>query len=281
MRNFRRFVLGTGLSLLGATGSARAQTPIILGQSYTLESKVLGQTRLLNVYLPAGYEESKTERYPVLYLLDGGVAEDFVHVAGIASLAVDWRGLRPFILVGIAGIDRYHELIFPSTVEAERKKLPTHGASAQFREYITKEVKPFVASHFRVTDESVLMGESAAGMFTVEMLLRQPELFTGYVAISPMLWWNGQSLAKESAALLKRRPFPTHRRLYLTIANEGGDMRAGVDLLAASLKAQAPTDLEWTYVPLDSETHATTFHPVALAAVRKFFAADTAGEKSR
>lgn len=259
----------------------QAQTPIVLGQTYTLESKVLGQTRLLNVYLPADYDATKDQRYPVLYLLDGGAAEDFVHVAGIASLAVDWRGLRPFILVGIAGIDRYHELIFPSTVEAERKKLPTHGASAQFREYLTTEVKPFVASHFRVTDESVLMGESAAGMFTVETLLRQPDLFTGYIAISPMLWWNKQSLAQESAALLRRRPFPAKRQLYLTIANEGGEMRAGVDLLAASLKAQAPKDLDWRYVPMDGETHATTFHPVALAAVRRLFAVDTAGENSR
>ncbi len=253
--------------------SAPAQTPIVIGQTYTLQSRILGQERRLNVYLPPEYEEGTAQHFPVLYLLDGGVKEDFVHVAGIASLAVDWRGLRPFILVGIAGIDRYHELIYPSTVEAERKKLPTHGAAGQFREYIAKEVIPFVGSHFRVTDERVLMGESAAGMFVVETLLRRPQLFTGYVAISPMLWWDRQSLAHESGALLRRRPFPANRHLYLTIANEGGEMRAGVDQLAAALKADAPKDLDWVYVPMDSETHATTLHPVALAAVRRLFAA--------
>jgi hypothetical protein len=87
-----------------------------------------------------------------------------------------------------------------------------------------------------------------------------------------MLWWDGQSLAKASGALLAKRPFPPGRRLYLTIANEGGDMRQGVDLLVQSLKAHAPSDLDWTFVPMEQETHGTTFHPAALAAVRRLFA---------
>jgi predicted alpha/beta superfamily hydrolase len=259
------------LTLAPVALAAQSAEPITIGQTFTMESKVLGQTRRLNVYLPPSYDEGK-QRYPVLVLLDGGVKEDFLHIMGIASLAVDWRGLREFILVGIENVDRYHDFIFPTTVEAEKKRNPTHGGSARFREFLGQELIPEIARRYRVTDERSLMGESAAGMFTLETLLRQPSLFTGYIAISPMLWWNQQSLSKEAAALLAKRPFPPGRRLYLTIADEGGEMREGVDRVAAALRSSAPRDLAWTYQPMDHETHATTFHPVALAAVRAFFA---------
>lgn len=248
--------------------------PITIGQTFTMQSKVLGQTRRLNVFLPPGYAEGK-QRYPVLYLLDGGVKEDFLHIMGIASLAADWRGLREFILVGIENFDsksRYHDFIFPTTVAEDKKRAPNPGGADDFRKFLDTELIPAINKRYRVTDERVLMGESAAGMFTLETLLRQPSLFNGYVAISPMLWWNNESLSKEAATLLQKRPFPEDRNLYLTIANEGGTMRAGVDRVVAALKSDAPKDMMWVFVPMDHETHATTFHPVALAAVRTLFA---------
>jgi predicted alpha/beta superfamily hydrolase len=213
----------------------------------------------------------------VLYLLDGGIHEDFLHIAGIASLAADFRGIREFILVGIEGIDRYHDLTHPTTVEADRQRLPTSGGADRFRGFLEAELKPFVEQRFRVTDESVLMGESAAGLFVVETLLRRPGLFQGYVAVSPMLWWDGGSLAREAPSLLGK-PFPPARRLYLTIADEGGAMREGVDRLVEALKSVAPPDLVWTFVPMEHESHGTAFHPAALDAVRRLFARpDSAG----
>jgi predicted alpha/beta superfamily hydrolase len=86
-----------------------------------------------------------------------------------------------------------------------------------------------------------------------------------------MLWWDDQSLARQADSLL-RKPFPPARRLYLTIADEGGAMQEGVDRLAQALKTRAPRDLDWTVVPMAPETHGTTFHPSALNAVRRWFA---------
>src|SRR5215216_2905206 len=155
----------------GLTGCCRASVdqprPVTIGSSYTLRSSILHQTRRINVYLPPGYTEGNT-RYPVLYLLDGGVQEDFVHIAGIASLAADFRRIREFIVVGIEGIDRYHDLIYPTSIDSQRQRVPTSGGSAAFRSFLTTELKPFVEQHFRVTDEDALMGESAGGMFVVE-----------------------------------------------------------------------------------------------------------------
>lgn len=263
-------MMSLGMSLNLQAGDEPKGQPLVIGQSYTLESKILKQTRVVNVYLPPDYEKSK-DTFPVLYLLDGGFNEDFVHIAGIASLAADWRNIRPFIVVGIQGIDRYHELIHPSQVEKEKERLPTHGASETFRSFISKELQPFVKKHFRVSQETVIMGESAAGMFVVETLLKEPALFSGYISVSPMLYWDRQSLAKSAGEMLQKAGFPDNRRLYLTIADEGGEMQGGVDILVEALKEHGPKSLKWTYAPMGEESHATIFHPAALAAVRHFF----------
>ena len=63
------------------TGSGEA-TPLAIGETFTLQSKVLNETRRINVYLPPGYADAADKRFPVLYMPDGGLAEDFLHVAG-------------------------------------------------------------------------------------------------------------------------------------------------------------------------------------------------------
>lgn len=259
----------------GASGLAAKGQPVTIARSYIVPSAILGQERRINVYLPPSYRAGD-KAYPALYLLDGGVKEDFIHIAGIASLAAEFRDIREFVVIGIEGIDRYRDLIHPSSVSGDRDKLPTSGGSAPFRAFLANELMPFVAERFRLSDETVLIGESAAGLFVIETLLGQPELFAGYIAVSPMLWWDDRSLARESAAALQKRPFPGNRRLFLTIANEGGAMREGVDILVRALEAHAPGDLAWTFEPMAGETHGSIFHPAALQAVRRFFAIEAA-----
>jgi hypothetical protein len=107
-------------------------------------------------------------------------------------------------------------------------------------------------------------------------LLRAPELFEGYVAISPSLWWDAQSLARSAATAFSRDDFPTGRQVYLSIATEGGDMREGVDRLAQAMEEHPPAGLRWTFRPMENESHGTIFHPAALDAVRWVFPLDDA-----
>ena len=60
--------------------------PLAFGETFTINSKVLGETRRINVYAPPGYQESAETRLPVLYMPDGGMAEDFLHVAGLVQV---------------------------------------------------------------------------------------------------------------------------------------------------------------------------------------------------
>ena len=82
-------------SIASAEPAPPPAAPIQIGTAYQLRSELLDETRRINVYLPPSYTEGD-RAYPVLYLLDGGVREDFVHIAGIASLAAEFRKIREF-----------------------------------------------------------------------------------------------------------------------------------------------------------------------------------------
>lgn len=261
------------LAVLGASSASASVrtdpegTPIVIGQSLTMESKILSQTRRINVHLPPGYATSG-KTYPVLYLLDGGEKEDFPHIAGLAQLGeLSWT-YREMIVVGIAGVDRRHDLTHPTSVAKEKADYPTTGGSAAYRRFLAEELKPWVAARYRVSGESAIIGESLAGLFIVETLLKQPTLFDAYIAASPSLWWSDQALAKGAAADIKTWPALGGRKLYLSIGDEGSTMQDGVDKLMAALAAARPAGLAWTYDPMPQERHSTIYHPSALKAFR-------------
>jgi predicted alpha/beta superfamily hydrolase len=231
---------------------------------------VLKETRRINVYVPPSYADGQT-RLPVLYLLDGGEQEDFPHITGLAQLASLNHAMREMMVVGIEGTDRKRDFTFPSSDPVDRKELPTSGGSAAFREFLARELKPWVEARYRTSGESLLIGESLAGLFIVETFLRQPDLFNGYIAVSPSLWWSNQSLSKEAPTLLRAHP-ACPRTLFLTMGNEGGEMpemQQGLDVFVAALKEHTPEGLQWHYEPMPHEYHHTIFHPAALMALRK------------
>jgi len=256
----------TAAPALAQTAPAEGR-PIVIGQSLTLESKVLKDTRRINVHLPAGYASSPDKTYPVLYLLDGGEQEDFPHIAGLAQLGeLSWTW-REMIVVGIEGIDRRRDLTHPTTVAKERSDFPTSGGSAAYRQFLGQELKPWIAARYRTSGETALIGESLAGLFVVETFLKQPALFDAYIAASPSLWWDDQSLARGAAADLARWP-AGERRLYLTIGDEGSTMQAGVDRVVAALNQAPPAGLAWRYDPMPRLQHSTIYHPAALEAFK-------------
>ncbi|MDP3495315.1 MAG: alpha/beta hydrolase-fold protein, partial [Hyphomonadaceae bacterium] len=122
---------------------------IVLGRGYEIASTALGETRQVNVYVPADYATSE-KSYPVLYLIDGGVDQDFIHIAGLSQHASISGSFREMIVVGIATQDRRRELTFPANNDDTlRKEYPTHGESAKFRAFIASEVKPWVERSYR------------------------------------------------------------------------------------------------------------------------------------
>src|SRR5215212_675162 len=87
--------------------SVSAAAPLAIGETFTIESAALQETRRINVYLPP---QSAAEALPVLYMPDGGIAEDFLHVAGLLQVSIGNGTMRPFLLVGIENTERRRDM---------------------------------------------------------------------------------------------------------------------------------------------------------------------------
>jgi predicted alpha/beta superfamily hydrolase len=250
--------------------NASATQPLVIGETFTLESKLLDETRRINIYLPPGYAKSDA-KMPVLYMPDGGLAEDFLHVAGLVQVSVGNETMRPFILVGIENTERRRDLTGPTDNAKDKTIAPRVGGSVLFRKFIRDELMPEIRKRYRTTDENAIVGESLAGLFVVETFFLDPDLFDIYIAIDPSLWWNDHKLVDGAAASLYARP-RLEKSLWLASSSEFiGDVDQ-TKALAEILKADAPPGFKWHYEAMPQEKHATIYHPAALKAFRLMLA---------
>jgi predicted alpha/beta superfamily hydrolase len=219
------------------------------------------------VYRPPGLPADA--RLPVLYMPDGGMAEDFVHIAGLVQVSVGNQTIRPFLLVGIENTERRRDMTGPTQNAGDRKIASRVGGAAAFRKFLREELMPQIKQHYRTTFETAIVGESLAGLFVVETLLREPDLFDTYIAIDPSLWWNDQELVAEAGKRLRSRP---DLKTQLFLGSSGEERIPGVfQRFADMLQKNAPPGLRWHAVMLPEEKHATVYHPMALKAFREVF----------
>lgn len=264
--------------LLPKTGvSADGQAPVVIGDTFTIDSRILGETRRINVYLPPGYKESTDSRVPVLYMPDGGMSEDFLHIAGLVQISVINGTMRPFILVGIENTQRRRDMTGPTEIESDKKIAPRVGGSAAFRNFLRSELMPSIRSRYRTSNESAIVGESLAGLFVVETFLLEPDLFDTYIAIDPSLWWNNAKMVDGAGDQLRARP-TLEKTLYLASSDEKG-ISDVTERFAAILKTAAPSTIHWHYERMPDEKHSTIYHPAALKAFRLVFKPRGAGAK--
>lgn len=249
--------------------AARQASPLAIGETFTIESQILGETRRINVYVPPVYGESKDAPLPVLYMPDGGIAEDFLHVAGLVQVSVGNGTMRPFILVGIENTQRRRDMTGPTTNAEDRKIAAVVGSAEAFRRFIRSELMPAITTRYRTTAETAIIGESLAGLFVVETFLVEPDLFDTSIAFDPSLWWNNSELVTLAAGRLKSGG-DRKRALYLASSSEP-ELARLTSQLADILRKTAPADLAWHYEPMPGETHATIYHPAALLALRRLF----------
>ncbi|MBS0194153.1 MAG: alpha/beta hydrolase [Proteobacteria bacterium] len=250
--------------------TARAVSPLIIGQAFTLDSKVLGERRRINVFLPDAYTTRTDLRLPVLYMPDGGIGEDFLHVAGLLQVLIGNGSMRPFLLVGIENTQRRRDLTPPTHSPTDRAIAPVVGQAAAFRSFLATELIPEINVRYRTTGERAIVGESLAGLFVLDTLQEDPELFDTYMAFDPSLWWDDASMAKSSCTWLQRHP-DLRQSLYIASSSEPS-LQPSIQQMTASLSACAPPGLHWAYQPMPGESHGTIYHPAALLAFRKLLA---------
>jgi hypothetical protein len=186
--------------------------------SDSLYSQTLGEFRQIYIQLPAAFNPDIDQKYPVAYILDGDV------MLPTLSLVHDYYsgGFMPeMILIGISNANnRVRDL---STSHIDTKfGMPfnaENGEADNFTTFIEKELIPFIESEYPVTNFRTLIGHSYGGLFTINVLLKHPHLFSNYLAIDPSLDWDDQKLVKEAQEILASEKF-SNKSVFMSLGGQ-------------------------------------------------------------
>lgn len=257
--------------------------PFVLGIIEEINSKILSEKRILNIYLPEGYNQNDTIKYPVTYLLDGSADEDFIHVVGLFQFNnFSWINRVPkSIVVGIANIDRKRDFTYQTSIEQDKKRYLTCGKSANFISFIETELKPFIENKYKTNNSKTIIGQSLGGLLTTEILIKKPKLFNKYIIISPSLWWNNGSLLNEESEIYEEN-FKQKIDVYIGVGKEGlapseipHVMEVDANLLNEKLKSTKSKNIKVNFDYLPEEDHATITHHAIFNAMRILYPKDT------
>lgn len=255
--------------------------PFVLGTIREIQSAELGEKRTLNIYLPEGYGQDASAKYPVIYLLDGSADEDFIHVVGLVHFNnFSWINRVPkSIVVGIGTVDRRRDFTFPTTVEEDKKNFPTAGQSGKFIAFLANELQPFIEKNYRAGDGKMIIGQSFGGLLATEILFKKPTLFDKYVIISPSLWWDNGSMLNQKPIIL-RENFADPTDVYIGVGREGLTpgttprvMEVDANLLADKLRKSVSKKVKVYFDYLPQEDHATISHQAVFNAFRALYPA--------
>lgn len=205
-----------------ARATAPAATPFTLPRSEQrlVKSNRNGREYLVMVAWP---EQPPPENgYRVLYVLDANA----MFLTAVDTLRSYLRrtdvgeDIRT-VVVGIgyppgADIPARRTWDLTPVSDEPRAKAPTGGAD-DFLAFIQEQVKPQIERDFHIDRKrQTLLGHSLAGMFTARALIRHPEAFESFIAISPSFWFGGYTLSDEIEAFARnRKPTDAPARVLL------------------------------------------------------------------
>ncbi|MEZ4854799.1 alpha/beta hydrolase [Flavobacterium sp.] len=224
--------------------------------TFTLQSELVHEKRVINVWTPANYNTS-LDSLPVMYMADGGIKEDFPHIANTLAELIQENKIKPIILVGIENTERRRDLSGFTEVEKDKEIAPVIGGSENFRAFIKNELFVEIAKRYRTTNKKSIIGESLSGLFVMETFFLEPEMFDNYIAFDPSLWWNNHYLVRKANEHLKKLPL-NEKKLWFA-GSSATDISPYTNELATIFKTKNYPNLKWKYTDEPSEKHTTIF----------------------
>ena len=229
-------------------------TKLTIAEIKTIHSTILNEDRKIYIYTPVNHSEP----LPVIYLMDG---EMISLVAGIVDFLYKANQLPPMIVVGIGNYeyDRARDLTTTHNLlnmdgTTDSINLKTSGGGENFLKFIKDELVPFVEKNYNTSPNKIFFGHSLGGLLSTHCLLNHPDMFNSYIAVSPALWWDKESIFKNSDLLLKSKDLK-NKIIFFSDGNEGAEFHKSVIKLQSLLQQKKITGLRYKYIPYPEETH--------------------------
>jgi predicted alpha/beta superfamily hydrolase len=183
--------------------------------------------RMVRVYLPKGYNEDESRKYPVLYMHDG----QNLYKDEDASYGMSW-GISDFldesgmelIVVGIDCADGYQRLDeygpWKSKAMGEmftEEKNAIGGEGKEYIDFIVHELKPMIDRKYRTNPEGTsIAGSSMGGLISTYAACVYPSIFKKVASVSSAYWFNQEEIEE----LIKRSDLSEVEKFYLDIGTE-------------------------------------------------------------
>lgn len=201
---------------------------------HEFRSRVFRNTRFVRVWLPPGYDDASNagRRYPVFYLNDG----QNLFEASIAFGGVEWQvdetadrliregAIPPLIIVGLdhAGKNRIREYMPYRSLSP----ILLTGQGSRYPDFLTKEIMPFVARHYRVAtgpQNTGLGGSSLGALIALYTAIVRPGLIGRLLLESPSLWASNRRIVGASREV---KQWPERIDLGIGTAETGREDRS-------------------------------------------------------
>ena len=197
---------------------------------FDITSKSTGRSYWISLYRPAAPLAGSVENCPIVFLLDGDLT--FGTAVEVVAFRTLFGQLEPAIIVGVAYDSDLLNMARLRTKDltppAPADKYPEmagmigtdYGGSDAFLEFLTDELAPAVRARAPEASNTrlAIFGHSLGGLLVAYALMRRPEAFETFLANSPALWWNDNSiLALIPDALRKMATLSARPRVHIGV----------------------------------------------------------------
>lgn len=176
------------------------------------------------VYTPEGYDECTQSDYDVIYVFDAQTRSHFDEVHSLLHFGIQQpNNDRQYIVVGVASpthleINYCRNNDFLPVPRNWKIETPYYGNLNQFKQFLTKELIPYIKKNYRTSGHSLAIGHSLGASFVIDALTTD-NMFDDIIAISPNFAWDNDYYSAKiiNFDFADNRP----RFIYMTMANEG------------------------------------------------------------
>jgi predicted alpha/beta superfamily hydrolase len=219
------------------------------------DSKLLEGKRRVTVWLPPNYkshnrqhskssntpidrsastpsEAITTERYPVVYFLDGQNMFD----ASRAAFGTEWKAdetakalanRNPPLRLILVAIDNSQERMSEYTPVQDKVGDSVVGGQAEkYLTFITQEIKPWIDSEFATDprpESTAIAGSSLGGLFALFAAFQKPDVFGRAISMSPSLFWGKEAMLEDCKRSVQNTWNSPKQRLWIDMGTEEGN----------------------------------------------------------
>jgi predicted alpha/beta superfamily hydrolase len=223
------FAVCAGLVAVSASAQEGSRS-ITTGERLSMRSSILSEERPYWVHLPDSYGDVRygPRQYPVMYVLDGDSSFHFA-TGTVHFMSEGLTGsiqIPELIVVAVPNTDRTRDLTPTHTLqrpEGDDLSLKNSGGGDAFLRFLKEELIPEIDRTYRTAPYRMIVGHSFGALFALHALQSEPDVFQGYIAIDPSVFWDDEVLVRRAATGLKNgngRPRSVH--LSLSRSYSGG-----------------------------------------------------------